>query len=142
MKEIPIPYVRSNQTGIVVVLLIAIGLQLPWLIAALWIIQVTGLIFGPKANLFIRVARPFLTRYVASAQTEAAELQRFNNSLGVGFLTFALLSFALSWSVAGYVFAGMMGAAALAAILGYCIGCTLYFQFKQFRARQRLNRGS
>lgn len=142
MKEIPIPYVRSNQTGIVVVLLIAIGLQLPWLIAALWIIQVTGLIFGPKANLFIRIARPFLTRYAASAQTEAAELQRFNNTLGVGFLTFALLSFALGWPVAGYIFAGMMGAAALAAILGYCIGCTLYFQFKQFRARQRLNRGS
>ncbi|WP_139991217.1 DUF4395 domain-containing protein [Paenibacillus paridis] len=142
MKEIPIPYVRSNQTGIVVVLLIAIGLQLPWLIAALWIIQVTGLIFGPKANIFIRIARPFLTRYVASSQTEAAELQRFNNTLGVGFLTFALLSFALGWQVAGYIFAGMMGAAALAAILGHCIGCTIYFQFKQFRARQRLNRES
>ncbi|OBZ11306.1 DUF4395 domain-containing protein [Bacillus sp. FJAT-26390] len=136
MKEIPIPYVRSNQAGIVAVLLIAIALQLPWLIAALWVVQVAGLIYGPKANLFIIVARPFLGGRMANAQTEAAELQRFNNSLGVGFLTLSLLSFALGWSVAGYIFAGMMGAAALAAILGFCIGCTIYFQFKQFRARR------
>ncbi|OXM14233.1 hypothetical protein CGZ75_14820 [Paenibacillus herberti] len=51
----------------------------------------------------------------------------------------SLILFALGWSVAGYIFLGMMFAAALAAILGYCIGCTIYFQFKQFRARQ-LNR--
>ncbi|CAM4516280.1 hypothetical protein FHS16_003269 [Paenibacillus endophyticus] len=140
MKEIPIPYVRSNQTGIVIFLLIAIGLQLPWLIEVLFIIQIIGLLAGPKANAFILAARPFLTRFLPAAQTEAAELQRFNNSLGVGFLTLSLLSFAFGWTAAGYIFAGMMGAAALAAILGYCIGCTIYFQYKQFRAR-RLKRG-
>lgn len=139
MKEIPIPYVRSNQAGIVTVLLIAIALQSPWLIAALWIIQVTGLLFGPKTNLFIIAARPFLTRLIASANTEAAELQRFNSFLGIGFLTFSLLSFALGWPLAGYIIAGMMGAAALAAILGYCIGCTIYYRYKQLRAR-RMNR--
>ncbi|NIK78236.1 hypothetical protein FHS15_003374 [Paenibacillus castaneae] len=138
MKEIPIPYVRSNQAGIVIVLIVAISLQLPWLIAALWAIQLAGLLFGPKANLFIRIAQPFLQRFIASAHTEAAELLRFNNGLGIGFLTFSLLSLSLGWTVAGYIFAGMMGCAALAAILGYCIGCTIYFQFKQFRARKRI----
>lgn len=141
MKEIPIPYVRSNQIGIVIVLITAISLQIPWLIAALWAVQVIGLLLGPKANLFIIIARPFLTRFIPSKHTEAAELQRFNNSLGIGFLTFSIISLALGWTVAGYIFAGMMGCAALAAILGYCIGCTMYFQFKQFRAR-RLNKGS
>lgn len=85
MKDIPIPYVRSNQIGIIITLVLAIALQLPWLIAVLWAIQMAGLLFGPKANVFILAARPFLTRLVPSAQTEAAELQRFNNSLGVGF---------------------------------------------------------
>ncbi|WP_028612813.1 DUF4395 domain-containing protein [Paenibacillus harenae] len=136
MKEIPIPFVRSNQAGIVIVLSIAIVFQFPWLIAALWIIQVIGLAFGPRANVFIIAARPFLTRLIASANTEAAELQRFNNSLGVGFLTLSLLSLALGWELAGYIFAGMMGLAALGAILGYCIGCTIYFQYKQFLARR------
>ncbi|MFF2889761.1 DUF4395 domain-containing protein [Paenibacillus sp. NPDC057967] len=140
MKDIPLAYVRSNQAGIVATLLIAIILQLPWLIVALWIVQLLGLLLGPKANLFIAIARPFVSKYAASGTTEAAELQRFNNSLGILFLTCSLLSFLLGWSVAGYVFAGMMGAAALAALLGYCIGCTIYFQYKQLRAR-RLSRG-
>ncbi|SDS94297.1 protein of unknown function [Paenibacillaceae bacterium GAS479] len=140
MKEIPIPYVRSNQVGIVVFVLLTFALQWPWLIAPLWLIQVAGLMFGPKANLFIIVAKPLLTKYMAGAQTEAAELQRFNNSLAAGFLTISLILFALGWSVAAYIFLGMMFAAALVAILGYCIGCTIYFQFKQFRAR-RLTRG-
>ncbi|WP_424769242.1 DUF4395 domain-containing protein [Paenibacillus sp. sgz302251] len=139
MKEIPIPLVRSNQVGIVITLLLAITLQQPWLIALLWIVQLVGLLLGPKGNLFITIARPFLGRFLASPNTEAAELQRFNNSLGVGFLTASMLSFVLGWQVLGYIFAGMMGAAALSAILGYCIGCTMYFQYKQFRAR-RLNR--
>lgn len=140
MKEIPLAYVRSNQAGIVATLLIAIILQLPWLIVALWIVQLVGLLLGAKANLFIVIAKPFVSKYAASGRAEAAELQRFNNSLGIVFLTCSLLSFLLGWSVAGYVFAGMMGAAALAALLGYCIGCTIYFQYKQLRAR-RLSRG-
>ncbi|RJX40114.1 DUF4395 domain-containing protein [Paenibacillus pinisoli] len=140
MKEIPLAYVRSNQAGIVATLLIAITLQLPWLIVALWIVQLVGLLLGAKANLFIVIAKPFVAKYAASGAAEAAELQRFNNSLGIVFLTCSLLSFLLGWSAAGYVFAGMMGAAALAALLGYCIGCTIYFQYKQLRAR-RLSRG-
>lgn len=140
MKEIPIAYVRSNQAGIVATLLIAIALQLPWLIAALWAVQSLGLLLGPGGNLFILVSRPFLSKYVASGANEAAELQRFNNSLGLVFLSCSTLSFLLGWSVLGYVFAGMMGAAALLALIGYCIGCTIYFQYKKFRAK-RLSRG-
>ncbi|MHA7965212.1 DUF4395 domain-containing protein [Paenibacillus sp. CAU 1782] len=136
MKEIPVLFVRSNQAGIVLTLLIAITLQLPWLVAALWLIQAVGLAFGPKANLFIAAIRPFGAAKAASGPTEAAELQRFNNSLGIGFLTLSLISFAAGWNLGGYLFAGMMGAAALAALLGYCIGCTIYFQFKQLRAKR------
>lgn len=136
MKEIPVAYVRSNQAGIVITLIVSLGFQLPWLIAALWIVQVLGLLLGPRGNLFIAAARPLVAKRAASGPTEAAELQRFNNSLGVGFLTFSLLAFQLGWSTAGYILAGMMGAAALGALLGYCIGCTIYFQYKQFRARR------
>lgn len=139
MKEIPIVYVRSNQLGIVLTIIAALAFQLPWLIAALWIVQVVGLVLGPRGNLFIAAVIPLTAKWATSGKTEAAELQRFNNFLGVGFLTLSLLSFLPGWVTLGYVFAGMMGAAALAALLGYCIGCTIYFQFKQFRAK-RLNR--
>ncbi|MFC5650872.1 DUF4395 family protein [Paenibacillus solisilvae] len=66
------------------------------------------------------------------------ELQRFNNILAVIFLTLSLGAFALSWSVAGSVFALMLLAASGAALLGYCVGCTIYFQYKQFAARRRI----
>ncbi|MBH5318632.1 DUF4395 domain-containing protein [Paenibacillus sp. GSMTC-2017] len=140
MKEIPISYVRSNQVGIVSSLLVAIIFDLPWLIAALFIVLLIGLVFGPKGNLFIIAAKPFVQKFIANGSTEAIVLQRFNNLLGLTFLTISLLSFLLNWPIVGYVVAGIMGAAALAAILGYCIGCTIYFQFKQLRAK-RLSRG-
>lgn len=136
MKEIPVPYVRSNQAGIVLSLIAFFITQSAWIIAALFVIQAVGLIFGAKANLFIVVARPFLGSLVRRSGTEAVELQRFNNLLAVLFLVASLGSLLLGFGVAGNIFAAMMGGAALAALLGYCIGCTIYFQYKQFRARR------
>ncbi|MCZ8522755.1 MULTISPECIES: DUF4395 domain-containing protein [Paenibacillus] len=134
MKEIPIPYVRANQAGIVLLVLAALVLKLPVLIAALWAIQVLGLWQGIRANVIVQLAAPLLRGRVAGAPTEAAELQRFNNSIAVGMLTLSLLAFWLSpggW--VGYLFAGMVALAALAAICGFCVGCFLYYQFKRLR---------
>lgn len=127
------PYVKANQTGIVL-FVIASYLISPWILAALWLIQIVGLLSGGRYNLFVRIAKPFLR--TADKETQAAELTRFNNSLAVIFLTLAVLSVALGWTVGGYVFSAMLLAAATAALLGYCIGCTVYFQYKQFRARR------
>ncbi|MFI2856543.1 DUF4395 domain-containing protein [Paenibacillus sp. JSM ZJ436] len=140
MKEIPVPYVRSNQAGIVLMVSIFLVTQSATVIAALLAIQAAGLIFGVRGNLFIRLTRTFLSGRVRRSGTEAAELQRFNNTIAVSLLGLSLLSLLLGWTWAGNVLAGMTGAAALAALLGYCIGCTVYFQYKQFRAR-RLQRG-
>lgn len=132
MKEIPIPYVRTNQAGIVLFVLLGIFLRQPALIIVLWLIQVVGLWLGARGNLFIRLVSPFLAGRVKSAATEAAELQRFNNSIAVLLLTIAVLCFWLSpASIAGYIFAGMVALAAFIAICGFCVGCFLYFQFKQ-----------
>ncbi|WP_343222621.1 DUF4395 domain-containing protein [Paenibacillus agaridevorans] len=141
VKEIPIPYVRSNQAGIVLSLIAFFITQSVWIIAVLFFIQAIGLVFGAKANLFVRIARPFLGSLVSRSGTEAVELQRFNNLLAVLFLTASLVSLLLGFGTVGNIFAAMMGAAALAALLGYCIGCTIYFQYKQLRAR-RLRHGS
>ncbi|TDF99673.1 DUF4395 domain-containing protein [Paenibacillus piri] len=137
MQEIPVPYVRANQTGIVLFVLLAIILQQPVLIAALWAIQLIGLWRGVRANLFVQAAMPWLASRTAGAPTEAVELQRFNNSLAVILLTVAVLCFWVFRSpLAGYIAAGMVAAAALAAICGFCVGCFLYYQFKS-RTRKR-----
>lgn len=137
MKQIPMPYIKANQTGIVLVVVAALLLREPWLVAALWIVQAAGLLLGSKWNLFVRIAKPFL-RISPNGDTQAAELARFNNTLAVLFLSASVIVFALGWTIAGYVFAVMLLVAASAALLGYCIGCTVYYRYKQFRARRQL----
>ncbi|MCR8631780.1 DUF4395 domain-containing protein [Paenibacillus radicis (ex Xue et al. 2023)] len=132
MREIPVPYVRANQAGIVLFVVLAIVLQQPVFIAAIWAIQVIGLWRGFRANLIVRLATPFLASRVAGAQTESAELLRFNNSIAVILLTISLFCFwVIHSAVAGYIAAAMVAIAALIAICGFCVGCFLYYQFKK-----------
>ncbi|MDQ0888539.1 hypothetical protein QFZ81_003627 [Paenibacillus sp. V4I9] len=139
-KEIPMPLVKSNQVGVVLFIVLATIIQQPLLLLLLWIIQAVGLLFGTKASLFIQIAKPFLHKKIAGAETQAVELQRFNNSLGMTFLTISLLSFSLHWKVAGYLFANMFAVAALLSVCGFCIGCLIYFQYRQFKYRINRNR--
>lgn len=132
MKEIPESYVKTNQIGIILFVIAATVSVQPYILFALWLIQVVGLLTGN--NLFVILAKPFLR--TNPHKTQAAELQRFNNTLAVLFLTLSLLGFLVNLTWLGYVFAGMLFLAALAAVCGYCIGCTVYFQFKQFKARR------
>jgi predicted membrane channel-forming protein YqfA (hemolysin III family) len=136
MKEIPISYVRSNQAAMVLLIALSALFQQPWIILVVFAVEAAGLIFGVRGNLFVTLARPFLRNRISNSQTESAELQRFNNSIAVTLLTLSVVSFAIGSSLAGYIFAGMVALAAFGAICGYCLGCTLYYQFKRLRARR------
>jgi len=133
-QEIPLANVRSNQIGIVIWIIVSIALDMPWLIAVLWLIQVLTLLLGSGANVFVTLLEPLAKAIYGTKHTEAKELVRFNLSIGLTFLTLSLLCVSLQWKLAAYIIAGMMGAAALAALLGYCIGCTIYFQYKKYKA--------
>ena len=139
MKEIPVSYVRVNQAGIILFILAAVSLQQPLILLALWLIQFAGLLFGPRANLFIVILRYFVD--IERDRTQSAELQRFNNILGLVFLTASLLSFGLGFKIAGYIFAGTFALAAFIAVLGFCVGCTIYYQYKRlFRNELKPNK--
>ncbi|WP_134702600.1 DUF4395 domain-containing protein [Ammoniphilus sp. YIM 78166] len=137
MKEIPIPYVRANQWGIVIFILAGILLQQYTLIVALFIIQIIGFLGGIQWNLFVQVAKPFLKDRLQHAETEAQELQRFNNSIAIILLAASTLAYSVGLTTLSVVLAGMVALAAFVAICGYCIGCTLYFQYKQWKLRKR-----
>ena len=126
------PYVKANQVGIVLSVVVSFLLT-PWILPLLWLVQVVGLFARGRFNLFVRAAKPWLN--VVGKETQSAELTRFNNALAVVFLTFSVLFFSLGWTIAAYAFAAMLLVAASAALLGYCIGCTIYFQLKQLRHR-------
>jgi hypothetical protein len=131
MQEIPMPYVKANQLGVVLFILLAFITKQPLILALLWFIQIIGLLFGTRASLFIWMSKPFLN--LTNCEMQAQELQRFNNTLGMVFLTLSLFSFALGSSLFGYIFSGFFALAALLSIMGFCIGCMVYFQFKQLK---------
>jgi hypothetical protein len=136
MREVPMRYVKANQIGIVLFVVLSFLFNQPLILGALWIIQVVGLASGGKLNLFVQIGKAVLTG--KGTETQAVELQRFNNVLAVLFLTLALISFGLGWQVAGYIFSSMLLLAASAALLGYCVGCTVYFWYKQLRAGRKI----
>jgi hypothetical protein len=134
LSDIPMPYVKANQIGIVVFILLSTLFQLPFLfLVLLWVIQISGSIFG--SNLFIQLAKPFVK--VEGKETQAGELQRFNLTIGILFLTVSLLCFANQWNIAGYIISWIFGIVALIALSGYCLGCTIYYQFKLFKSKSK-----
>jgi len=134
MKEIPLLLIKSNQAGTVLFVLAGILLQQPYLIHVLFLVQLSGLAFGAKANLFIRLGQlAFSKERLRAGERQAAELARFNQSIAVPLLAAASASLIAGWTAAGYVFAGMVALAAAVAIAGYCIGCTLYYQYKRLK---------
>lgn len=136
MREVPMRYVKANQVGIVLFVLLSFVFNPIVVLGALWSIQVVGLASSGKLNLFVQIGKAVLTG--KGTETQAVEPQRFNNILAVLFLSLALISFSLGWVVAGYVFSVMLLAAASAALLGYCVGCTVYFWYKQARAGRKI----
>lgn len=134
MKEIPLPLIKSNQAGIVLFVLLSFVVQQPGFIYLLFLIQLIPLVFGSQTNLFIGLAKLVLTKErLRSAEMQAVELARFNQTIAVVLLGFASVSYVIGWSVLAYIFSGMVALAALVAILGYCIGCTIYYQYKQWK---------
>jgi hypothetical protein len=141
MKEIPLPLIKSNQAGIVLFVALALAAQQPWWAVALFLIQLAGLAFGPRANLFILLARLALAEArLKRSGTQAAELARFNQTIAVLLLGLSSAFHLAGWSLAGHIAAGMVGLAALAALAGYCIGCTIYYQYKKWRALRARSR--
>ncbi len=132
MREVPMRYVKANQAGIVLSVILFFLLHQIWILAALWATQLAGLLTKGKLNLFVQIAKLALKN--KGEEMQALELQRFNNLLAVLFLTLALVFFGLGWDIAGYAFVAMLLLAAGAALVGFCIGCTIYFWIKQIRA--------
>ncbi|GGK17093.1 hypothetical protein J2S00_000752 [Caldalkalibacillus uzonensis] len=138
MKQgIPVPLVRANQWVMVGGILLAILLQSQLLLTLLFIISLLALLFGPKGNVVFVLTKPLLKNRLAAAEQEAAELQRFNQSIATILLGLAV---GILWTTghwSGWIPAGMVMVAAAFALAGYCIGCTIYFQWKQWRHTQR-----
>ncbi|GAA4725639.1 DUF4395 family protein [Brevibacillus fulvus] len=137
MREIPRLYVSVIHVGVIMLVLLAILFQQPLFILALWLIHLVSLASGGRFNLFVCLVKPLLDKRKPFDQYDSLTLFRFNAAIALLLETLAVCSFYLLHApLWGFVFSGIHAAAALLALSGFCFGCFLFFQFKQWKWRR------
>lgn len=132
---IPLPVVTLNRSLLVGGVVLGLITQQPIVITALLVMLILSLVFGPSGSLPYRLAGLTLGQRLQRSEREDRSLMRFNNSIALVLFVIAHVAFLTGAPVAGWVAAGMVAVAASIALAGFCIGCVLFFQFKQLQAR-------
>ena len=136
--SIPRPLVRTNQWTIF------LSVVLTWLTGQYWILLIPLIAnllgFTVGFNPIIRMAKYFLRKDPKEYIPEDAGQQRFNASIATICLAGGLIGFIAGWAVVGYVFTVMVALASFIAILGFCVGCFIQFQARQYVYRRRQKR--
>ena len=132
--SIPRPLVRTNQWTIF------LSVVLTWLTGQYWILLIpliSNLLgFTIGFNPIIRMAKLFLRKDPKEYIPEDAGQQRFNSSIATMCLAGGFIGFVAGWTVVGYIFTVMVALASFIAILGFCIGCFIHFQVRQYLYRR------
>src|SRR3954452_6544258 len=118
---------RVNQAVVEVVALIAVVTGW-WLLLALLALQLAlGLTFGRRWCLACVFYFEVLQPRLGEGPLEDSRPPRFANMVGLAFLGTASAAYAAGWATAGAVLGGIVAALALlAAVTGFCTGCTAY----------------
>jgi len=135
---IPRPLVRLNQWTIL------LSVIFTWITGIVWILAIplAANLLGVLCNYnpIISSGKLFLKKAPSAYIPEDAQQQKFNASIASFCLTGGLLSYLLNWHVVGHIFTVMVAIASSIAIAGFCIGCFLHFQLKQWQYRRSLKK--
>ncbi|PLR78437.1 DUF4395 domain-containing protein [Bacillus sp. V3-13] len=133
VRTIPRPLVRLNQS------VIAASVLLTWLTGQIWLLAIPliaglcGLLFG--VNPIMKIGSTFLKKPYSQYIPEEYDQQQFNQIIAVICLTGALIGYAAGWNIIGHIFSAMVALASVVALLGFCIGCFIRYQWLQYRHR-------
>lgn len=134
VRSIPRPLVRTNQWVIVISVVLTWVSGWAWFLLVPLIAGLMGILFG--FNPVMRIAKSFLRKNPKEYIPEDWEQQQFNQKLALTFLGLGFLSFLSGWNVGGYLFTILIFLAASVAIMGFCIGCFIHYQWKQYQYRR------
>ncbi|HEY4624159.1 DUF4395 domain-containing protein [Solibacillus sp. FSL R7-0668] len=134
--SIPRPLVRVNQWTIFLSVILTWVTGQYGLIAIPLVANLLGVLTG--FNPIMRFAKLFLTKDIKAYIPEDVGQQKFNATIACVCLAGGLVGFVLNISVLAYSFTFMVALASFIALLGFCIGCFLHFQLKQFQYRNSL----
>ncbi|MFB5673936.1 DUF4395 domain-containing protein [Paenibacillus terreus] len=137
-QSIPRPLVRTNQWVIVLSVIFTWLTGFYWFLAIPLAAGLLGLLIG--FNPVMRLAKLFLRKKPSEYLQEDKGQQNFNQTLAVSFLLLALIGYVLQWHAFAYIFSAMVCIAAFVAILGFCVGCFIHFQWSQYRHRRNKRR--
>ncbi|MGW6665710.1 MULTISPECIES: DUF4395 domain-containing protein [Peribacillus] len=136
IRSIPRPLVRTNQWVILLSVATALLTGQMWILVIPLTAGLLGLLFN--FNPVMRLAKLFLKKKPSDYIPEDHSQQQFNQAIAVVCLGLGFISFLLGWDVTGYIFTLMVGLASLIAILGFCIGCFILYQWKQYSYRRSI----
>ncbi|MEH7176915.1 DUF4395 domain-containing protein [Neobacillus vireti] len=134
VRSIPRPLVRTNQWVIFISAVLALIFAEGWFLIVPLLAGISGIVF--KYNPIMNIAKLFLKKKQKGYIPEDWEQQQFNQKIAVFCLSVGFISFLLGWKTAGYVFTIMVGTAAFVAILGFCIGCFIHYQWKMYQYKK------
>jgi hypothetical protein len=104
--------------------------QQPLVTTALFLILLPAVLFGKNFSLIYQTGSLLFARQIEASEYEDRRLQRFNNTIALVLLGAAQVSFICGNTILGWAFSVMVATAAGVALLGFCLGCFLYFQFR------------
>ncbi|MCQ2009050.1 MAG: DUF4395 domain-containing protein [Sporolactobacillus sp.] len=132
--SIPRPLVRTNQWVIVLSVVVSMITHQYWLLLIPLLSGLSGLFF--HYNPVMALAKPFLRKLLSTYIPEDKQQQKFNQTIAVSCLFIAFISFLLHWTIVSIIFSIIVGLAAFIAILGFCVGCYIHFQWSQYRQKR------
>jgi hypothetical protein len=135
IQSIPRPLVRTNQWFIVLSVLLTWVTGQAWLLALPLVAGILGILVN--FNPIMRLAKLLLKKKPSEYIPEDRDQQQFNQIISVICLGFALIGYLSGWMVLFYIFSSIVALAAFIAILGFCIGCFIRYQWLQFRHKSR-----
>ena len=122
--------VTLNRSILTFGILLALITHQVWLTTLLFVILLPATLFGKQFSLIYHLGNLLFSKQNQNAKYEDASLQRFNNTIATTLLGLAQIFFLFNQPVIGWIFASMVMVASGVALLGFCVGCYLYYQFK------------
>jgi MFS family permease len=135
MNTIPKPLVLASQWTIVLSVVIALITQNAWILFLPLVSCLLSIFF--RFHPIMLIVKRFLKKPLNQYLQEDPEQLQFNQWMAMSFLLVAVVSFVLDWKMIFNLATIMVGMAALVAILGFCIGCFIRFQFQQWQYRRK-----
>jgi hypothetical protein len=119
---------RVVAGGVLVLCLIAIALQLPWLCAVIAYGFLARVAAGPTLSPLGQLATRVVAPHLGPPRPVPGPPKRFAQAIGVAFsLSATLLALVLGLHTAGFAVLGALAlAAALESALGLCLGCRAF----------------